>query len=164
LAQRRLKMYRHILIPLDGSKLAETAIAHAEMLAKGCGTQDITLLTAVECTKGRRKDVDRSKQPDEQVVTHPVSQKERDATGYITEMAFSLSERRLAITYKVVSGDPAQAIIHHAEHRPCEIIVMASHGRSGLGRRALGSVADKVIRASTVPVLMVRPGEGLRGR
>ncbi|MBN2098758.1 MAG: universal stress protein, partial [Dehalococcoidia bacterium] len=45
----------------------------------------------------------------------------------------------------------------------CEIIVMASHGRSGLGRWALGSVADKVFRASTIPILMVGPREKVRG-
>lgn len=156
-------MYKHILIPLDGSKLAEAAIAHAERLAKGCGTQDITLLYVVERTKGYRKVVDLSKQPEEQVVTEPVSRKEREARSYISKMTERLSNRGLVVYDKVVIGDPAQAIIYHAEHSPCEIIVMASHGRSGLGRWALGSVADKVFRASTIPILMVGPREKVRG-
>ncbi|MDM7998915.1 MAG: universal stress protein [Dehalococcoidia bacterium] len=156
-------MYKHILIPLDGSKLAETAIAHAEKLAKGCGTQDITLLAVVERTKGYRKVVDPSKPPEEQVSTEPVSRKERDARSYITRMAKKLSERGLAVHSKVVVGDPAQAIIYEAEHSPCDIIVMASHGRSGITRWALGSVADKVLRASTLPILMVGPREKVRG-
>jgi len=156
-------MYKHILIPLDGSKLAETAVAHAERLAKGCGTQDITLIRVVERTKGYRKVVDQSKQPDEQVVTEAVSRKERDAKSYLSRMAKRLSERGLAVQAKLVIGDPAQAIIYHAEHSPCDIIVLASHGRSGLGRWALGSVADKVFRASTVPILMVGPREKVRG-
>ncbi|MBN2098527.1 MAG: universal stress protein, partial [Dehalococcoidia bacterium] len=119
-------MYKHILIPLDGSKLAEAAIAHAEKLAKGCGTQDITLLRVVERTKGYRKVVDPSRQPEEQVVTEPVSRKEREARSYISKMTEKLSNRGLVVYSKVVIGDPAQAIIYHAEHSPCEIIVMAS--------------------------------------
>jgi len=149
-------MYKHILVPLDGSRLSETAVAHAEKLAKGCGTEDITLLRVVERTKGYRKVVDASKQPEEQVVTEAVSRKERDARSYLTKMAKKLSDRGLVVHDKVVIGDAAQAIIYHAEHSPCDIIVMASHGRSGVGRWALGSVADKVFRASAVPVLMVR--------
>lgn len=155
-------MYKHILIPLDGSRLAEAAIAHAEKLAKGCGTQDITLLRVVERTEGYRKVVDQSQQTEDKVVSEPVSKRERDAGAYVTRMAQRLGERGLTVHSKLVIGDPAQAIIYHAEHNPCEIIVMASHGRSGLGRWALGSVADKVMRASTVPVLLVGPREKVR--
>ncbi len=156
-------MYKHILIPLDGSKLSEAAIAHAEKLAKGCGTLDVTLLRVVERTQGYRKVVDQSQQTEDKVVTEAVSKKERDAGSYVTRMAQKLTERGLTVYSKMVIGDPAQAIIYHAEHSPCEIIVMASHGRSGLGRWALGSVADKVVRASTVPVLLVGPREKVRG-
>lgn len=152
-------MYKHILVPLDGSKLAEAAIAHAERLAKGCGTEDVTLLRVVEHTKGYRKVVDPSRQPEEQVVTEPVGKEERDARNYVSAKARELSDRGIKAYDKVVIGDPAQAIIYHAEHTPCDIIVMASHGRSGVSRWALGSVADKVFRASAVPVLMARsPG------
>jgi nucleotide-binding universal stress UspA family protein len=55
-----------------------------------------------------------------------------------------------------MTGDPAEAIVSFAEKNPCDIIVMASHGRSGVSRWAVGSVADKVFRASTVPVLLVK--------
>jgi nucleotide-binding universal stress UspA family protein len=64
-------MHKHILVPLDGSRLAESAITHAEKLAKGCGTEDITLIRVVERTKGYRKVVDASKQPEEQVLLRP---------------------------------------------------------------------------------------------
>ncbi len=156
-------MYKHILIPLDGSRLSEAAIAHAEKLAKGCGTEDVTLLRVVERTEGYRKVVDQSRQTEDKVITEPVSKKEREAGAYVTRMAEKLRERGLTVYSKLVIGDPAQAIIYHAEHSPCEIIVMASHGRSGLGRWALGSVADKVVRASAVPVLLVGPREKVRG-
>ncbi len=152
-------MYKHILLPLDGSKLAETAIPHAESLAKGCATEDITLIRVVEHTEGYRKVVDPSKQPEEQVVTEPVSREEREAKTYLDGMVKKLLERGINTRGQVVIGDAAQAIIYHAEHNPCDIIVMASHGRSGISRWTLGSVADKVFRASTTPVLMVRaPG------
>lgn len=150
-----MRIYEHILVPLDGSELAETAIAHAETLARGCGAQSITLLAVAGRSNGHRKVVDASGETDEPAVPGSASWKERDASSYITRMAFRLSERGLPITYKLVIGDPAQAIIHHAEHSPCEIIVMTGRARSGPGRLTLGSVADKVIRASTVPVLIV---------
>ena len=57
---------------------------------------------------------------------------------------------------EVLTGDPSEAIVSYAENNPCDIIVMASHGRSGVTRWAVGSVADKVFRASSVPVLMVK--------
>jgi nucleotide-binding universal stress UspA family protein len=85
-------MYKHILIPLDGSKLAETAIAHTEELAKGCGTEDIILLRVVERTKGYRKVVDPSRQPEQQMVPEPVRRKEREARSHITKMAKKLTE------------------------------------------------------------------------
>ncbi len=156
-------MYKHILVPLDGSRLSEAAVSHAETLAKGCGTLDITLLRVVERTEGYRKVVDRSQKSEEKVITEPVSRRERDAGAYINRVAEKLSGQGLAVYPKLVIGDAAQAILYHAEHSPCEIIVMASHGRSGLGRWALGSVADKVVRASTVPVLLVGPREKVGG-
>ena len=56
----------------------------------------------------------------------------------------------------MLTGDPAEAIVSFTETSPCDIIVMASHGRSGVTRWAIGSVADKVFRASKIPVLMVK--------
>ena len=68
-----------------------------------------------------------------------------------------LEAKGIATDIKILTGDPAEAIVSFAEKNPCDLIVMASRGRSGTTRWAVGSVADKVFRASAVPVLMVKP-------
>ncbi len=149
-------MYDHILVPLDGSKLAEGAIPHAEALATGCGAKDITLIQVVERTKGYKRVIDPSRQEGKELATEAVSKKEREARKYLAQTVKKLEDRGFKVREKVLIGDAAQAIVFYAEHNPCDIIVMASHGRSGVGRWALGSVADKVFRASLAPILMVR--------
>jgi nucleotide-binding universal stress UspA family protein len=152
-------MYQHIVIPLDGSKLAETAIPYAEKLLTGSGEEDITLIRVLKRTKGYKRAIDPSKQPTEQSATVPVSKGETEARQYLAEMAWKLGEKGIKVQEKVLIGDAAQQITYHVAHNPCDIIVMASHGRSKLGKLIRGSVFDKISRASVMPILMVRaPG------
>ena len=145
-------MYQHIMVPLDGSKLAESAIPYAEELAKGCQAKEITLFHVTEGSKGYR----RSKSGGS---TEPVSKKEREAQGYLDAVASKAEKKGIKILTKSVLGNPAEQIAFYAEHDDCDLIVMSSHGRSGPSRWAHGSVAEKVFKASCVPVLMVRaPG------
>ena len=70
-----------------------------------------------------------------------------------------MKAKGIKVDMEVLLGDPAEEIASYAKHNGCDIIVMSSHGRSGPSRWAHGSVADKVFRASCVPILMVRaPG------
>lgn len=152
-------MYQHIMILLDGSKLAETAIPYAEKLLTGSGAEDFTLIRVMKRTKGYKRAIDPSKLPAEQSATEPVSKKEREARQYLDAMAKKLADKGIKVQEKVLIGDAAQAITFHVAHNPCDIIVMASHGRSKLGKLIRGSVFDKISRASIVPILMVRaPG------
>jgi len=112
------------------------------MLALGCGTKKVTIAHVVERERyegmlatGRRPGV------------------------YLQRTAERLRAKGINTDIKVLTGDPAEAIVSFAEKNPCDIIVMASHGRSGVTRWAVGSVADKVFRASSVPVLMVKGSE-----
>ena len=148
-------MYEHILVPLDGSKLAEGAIPHVEALATGCGAKAITLIQVVQSTKGYKRVIDPSRQEGKELATEAVSRKEREAKKYLAVTAKKLQGRGFEVKEEVLIGDAAQAIVFYAEHNPCDIIVMANHGRSGIRRWALGSVADKVLRASLAPILMV---------
>jgi nucleotide-binding universal stress UspA family protein len=135
-------MYQHILLPLDGSELSELAIPHVEALALGCGTKKVTIVHVVEQERyegmlagGKRPGV------------------------YLQRTAKRLEAKGITTSIKVLTGDPAEAIVSFAEKNPFDIIIMASHGRSGVSRWAIGSVADKVFRASSVPVLMVKASE-----
>jgi len=133
------RMYKNILLPLDGSEISESAIPHAEALALGCEAKKVTIIHVVEqeryegmLASGKRPGV------------------------YLQRTAKKLEDKGIPTKIKVMTGDPAEGIVSFAESGPCDIIVMASHGRSGVSRWAIGSVADKVFRASTIPVLMVK--------
>lgn len=132
-------MYKNILLPLDGSEISESAIPHVEALALSCEAKKVTIVHVVEqeryegmLASGKRPGV------------------------YLQRTAKKLEDKGITIDIKVLTGHPGEAIVSYAENNPCDIIVMASHGRSGVTRRAVGSVADKVFRASSVPVLMVK--------
>jgi nucleotide-binding universal stress UspA family protein len=135
-------MYKNILLPLDGSEISESAIPHVQALALGCGTKKVTIAHVVERKRyegmlaaGKRPGV------------------------YLQRTAERLKAKGISTHIELLTGDPSEAIVSYADNSPCDIIVMASHGRSGVTRWAIGSVADKVFRASSVPVLMVKASE-----
>lgn len=162
-------MYQKILVPLDGSKLAECALPYAEELAIGCNTEVVTLISVTEQVRGRTRapeaqEVYRASDKagiqeagPEIVVTFGKMQ--RQAQRYLSRIARELETKGLNVRTEVAIGNPAERIASFADSGAADIIVMSSHGRSGPSRWAYGSVADRVLRASCVPVLMVRaPG------
>jgi nucleotide-binding universal stress UspA family protein len=152
-------MYKKILVPLDGSELAECVIPHVEALAKGCDTERVVLASVTERVQGYRPFKDPSQPLGERLVPEVVGKKERQAQKYLDRIARTMMAEGIKVDTEVLLGDPAEEIVIYAKHPGCDIIVMSSHGRSGPSRWAYGSVADKVFRASCVPVLMVRaPG------
>jgi nucleotide-binding universal stress UspA family protein len=166
-------MYKKILVPLDGSKLAECALPHVEELAKGCGTEEVILVSVTERVKGYRA-IEGSGQPvassergwmessqslGQRLIPEASGKKEKQAQRYLDRIAKAMEAKGIKVGTEVLLWKPAEAIIGYAKQSKCDLIVMASHGHSGLTRWAFGSVADKVLRASGVPVLIVRaPG------
>jgi nucleotide-binding universal stress UspA family protein len=169
-------MYKKILVPLDGSKLAECALPYAEELAKGCGAAEVVLVSVTERTQGYTAvqgsgeafvlsggGLPPSPAPVQSTSQPPVpmamGKKQKQADRYLGGIAESLESKGLKVHTEVLFWPPAEAIASYAEQNGVDIIVMSSHGRSGVSRWAYGSVADKVLRASCVPILMVRaPG------
>jgi len=166
-------MYKKILVPLDGSKLAECALPHAEELAKGCGTTEVILVSVTERVRGYRP-VEGSAEPlvgrgggwgssvqppGQRLVPEATGKKEKQAQRYLGRVAKTLAAKGINVSTDVLLWKPAEAIVGYAKQYGCDLIVMASHGRSGPSRWAYGSVADKVLRSSCIPVLMIRaPG------
>lgn len=143
--------YNHILVPLDGSELAELAVADALDVATMSQAQ-VTLLWVIR--------------PIDHVIAadtgHPIyideqldTQREA-AMEYLTEVGKQFTARDLTVHKVVEVGGPPEIIIDFADHQPIDLIVMATHGRSGLQRWVYGSVADKVLRGASVPILLVR--------
>jgi nucleotide-binding universal stress UspA family protein len=152
-------MYRRILVPLDGSKLAECALPYAEALAKGCDTEKVILVSVTERVQGYRAFEDPSQPLGQRLVPEAFGKKEKQAQRYLDRIAKAMEAKGINVSTEVLLWKPAEAIVGYAKQSGCDLIIMASHGRSGVSRWAHGSVADKVLRGSPVPVLMVRaPG------
>jgi len=144
---------KHVLIPLDGSASAEQILPHA--LTLGMLTQaEYTLLQvgelALSGTELYGSEFDT-----------PVRERVRArAQHYLDHVAAGLQAEGLNVRTKVVLGWPAQDILDYAHEHEVDAIALATHGRSGMARLLLGSVADKVVRGAMAPVLLYRPHEG----
>ncbi len=149
-------MYDRILVPLDGSGLAEKALKHAKALAKDCGPAEIALLFVVEpldttvIEPYNDKDKEYFSQADKKVETW--------GKDYLAKIVKDLKSEGIAAKSIVLKGKAADNILDYAAKKGIDLIVMSTHGRSGPARWAFGSVAERVSAASTVPVLMVRVG------
>ena len=145
-------MYKQILVPLDGSELAEGAVSHAEELAKAFDAK-VTLLSVIE-------PVAVYSQPG---VVGPVvsvsmdmEEEVRNVTEYLDNIADKLRKDGVDVMRVVREGDPASQICDYAHENRVDLIVMSTHGRSGLQRLVYGSVAEHVLHNARVPVLLVR--------
>jgi nucleotide-binding universal stress UspA family protein len=137
-----------ILVPLDGSALAESALGEAAELTGGDSTT-LVLLRAAEAPTLPGVDA-----------TEVRVQVVREAEEYLRAVAARLTAQGLPrVETCVWYGSAAAAIVAAASLCNADLIVMSSHGRSGLGRFILGSVAESVLRGTTTPILLVRAPE-----
>lgn len=166
-------MFKRILVPLDGSKLAECAIPYAEELARGWNAEEIILVSVTERVGGRTRapeaeELYRSSDfawlegaGSEIAVTF--GKKERQAQAYLEKIAGMMEAKGIKVRIDVLVWKPAEAIVSYAEQTKCDLIVMASHGRSGPSRWTHGSVAEKVFRGSNIPILMIKAPANMPG-
>lgn len=134
-----------IVVPLDGSTVAEAALRPAVDLARQAGAT-LILLRAAEAHAGPMGDIIEA-----QVDVM------REAEEYLAAArARVLAAGAPRVDVSAWYGPPAEAIVEAARHRHADLIVMASHGRSGIARLVLGSVAESVLRATAVPILLIR--------
>ncbi len=146
-------MFAKVLVPLDRSLLAEEAIGHAASLARRCNAE-LDLLLVHEPFPH----VD----PDDPLWSEARLDNDQQ---YIEQIASELiTGANLTVTCAVMRGEVAETIRLRAKNVHADLIVMTTHGRTGLSRAWLGSVADSVMRHSSIPVLMVRPTETSRER
>ncbi len=144
-------MYERILVPLDGSALAELALRHAGEIARA-SRAEIVLLQAVYLPMP--------------VVPEPVLLTEgkmleeaaKASSEYLDGIAGRLREEGLRVRTLVDERPPADAILHVADHENVDLIVMSTHGRSGLSRLVMGSIAESVVRNTPRTVMLVKPG------
>jgi nucleotide-binding universal stress UspA family protein len=141
-------MYRHILIPTDGSELAERAVTHGLSLAKLVGAK-VTVVIAEEQVVSWSGAAEAFLRHTEHIKKH--------ATSVLARVANATRQAGVPCDTAQVEGvQPYEAIIATATNRGCDLIVMASHGCSGLSAVVLGSVTNKVLTYSKLPVLVVQ--------
>jgi len=151
-------MYRRILVPLDGSKEAEHALPHIKTAATGYEPPaKVILYRAIEpIFPPARGDI---------TIANRYLEEERkleeSATKYLLKIADNLKKDGIDVEEPVMVGlsisDVAGDILECAEGNEVDLIIMTTHGRSGISRWAFGSVTDRVLRHSQVPVLVVPP-------
>ena len=141
-------MYKRILLPLDGSKIAEQALPHATALAKRFQAELILLKVLVPLSSNLNLPPGAAKTAEAAT---------RELVGeYLDRVAASVQEKGLSITTVSKTGRPHEEIIRFAETEPVDIVVICTRGQSGLSRWLMGSVADRVARGVSIPVLLVR--------
>ena len=140
-------MYQHILIPTDGSELAEHGVAHGLALAKFLGAK-VSIIFVVEPfpeITGRYLET----------LARYVELRKEQATSELDRAAKAAKDAGVPCeTIQVENAQPHQGIIATAEDKGCDLIVMSSHGRSGLSALLIGSVTNKVLTHAKTPVLV----------
>ena len=152
-------MYQKIMVPLDGSKLAECVFPHLEAVIKGRGSPpEVIVVQAVEPLSvpyGREVSQFTSL---EQVQAFETHQKE-EAEKYLKEIVARLKKTGINAKADVIYGKASQVLSDYATKNDVDLVIIATHGRSGISRWVWGSVADRLLRSVCVPVLMIRaPG------
>lgn len=148
-------MYTKILVPMDGSELAECVLPYVRWFAKVSNVKEIVLIRVVEPLHVR-DNLERQFDPDER---HHIEQDGINmAKSYCEDIRNRLKDCGITIKAEVLTGKPAEAITDYiAKDKETDLIIMATHGHSGVKRWVRGSTADRVLSTSTVPVLFVRP-------
>ncbi len=135
-------MYSKIVVTLDGSAHAECALSHAEALAKSLGVE-LVLLQVVPYPEVRDEAVELEWQ--------------EAARKYMDDIAAGLKSLGVESRVEVLWGDVAEKIVEYVEEDKNALLVMSTHGRTGLAKLAFGSVTERVLReAKTTPVLVCR--------
>ena len=152
---------RRLVVPLDGSTRAEAALPVVVDRAKQLGIP-VHLVRAINLADALTPSVDRGGMlvsPSPEVCEQMTEAVEHDAREYLTSVAERLADEGISITWDVVEGSPFFTIAHATETG--DLLVATSHGRSGVLRWLMGSVAEKLVREAPVPILLVpSPGRG----
>ncbi len=147
-------MYQKVLVPLDGSELAEAVIPHAEAIGRGCDVE-IVLVRVVEPLDHLFRGAESRISPEQRkrVETESIA----SSREYLESWKTRLENSQVKVRTDVLTGPVAETLVDYAEKGDFGLIIIASHGRSGPSRWVWGSVADRILHAACTPVFMVRP-------
>ena len=141
-------MYKRILIPMDGSPLAEQALPHAIAIAERFQSELVLFRVLIPLSRPPTKADAAIQRANDTVAVY--------AREYLERVAADVQERGFTAQIITIVGRPHWEIINYAETNQVDLIVMCTRGQSGLSRWLMGSISDRVVRGANVPVLMVR--------
>jgi nucleotide-binding universal stress UspA family protein len=158
--------YRRMMVTLDGSELAAQALPHARVLA-GCLGAEVVLFRVIQTNDenmGAIEGLFTGMIAFEGGVANMTDTRRHefveklvnDAATALEEVAIEFEQQNIPVQTVVQLGSPAAAIIDYADESDIDLIVMSTHGRTGVARWVYGSVADRVLRGASCPVLLVR--------
>ena len=145
-------MYNKILVPLDGSELSESILEHVIAIVNGCEAPQVVLLRVRDPLDQQTRE---KLSADVFAMLDDAYQEE--AADYLEKISVILEAKGVITEKVVITGKPAEEIISYAQTTGIDLIIMSTHGRSGVSRWVLGSVADKIIRHSDIPILLNHP-------
>lgn len=164
-------MYKNIMIPLDGSKLAECVLPHVEAFIKNGLVEIASFVYVIEplptTLYGPSWNLELAKStatlptsghvgpPDMEFWDKIMEERKMSAKAYLENIANRFNKYGTKINCEVLEGHIADTLATYAEDSKSDLILIATHGRSGVGRWLMGSVADRVLRSSRVPVFMI---------
>jgi nucleotide-binding universal stress UspA family protein len=144
-------MYKKILVPLDGSNIAEGVLPHAKALAYSEGAEIILLNVAANPAQSFAFE-------DPAIAGVTVTQEEEQAGKYMENIYRQLKDAGFKVTSLIREGGAASMILKTSEELGVDVIAMSTHGRSGIAHWLIGSTAERVVRHSKIPVMLIRPG------
>jgi len=138
-------MYRRILAPVDGSEFSECSLEHVKAIATGTRCPEVILLRVIESPPHIPEKEEKAA--------------EASARDYLDKLVKSLNLKETGTVVKtvIIRGRADEEILDYADKNKVDLIIMSSHGRSGVSRWLFGSVTERVLGHSKVPVLVIRP-------
>ena len=143
-------MYKKILVPLDGSPLAEAVLPHAEALAKSEDAEIILLrIPNVPTSEFLARDP--------MIAEIIYKDMEKESEDYVHNKVTELKNDNIKVTGITKDGPVPETILDVADETHADMIAMSTHGRTGISRWLMGSVADKIIHHAHIPVMLIHP-------
>lgn len=152
-------MFEKILVCLDGSILAEQILPYAVEQAKRFNSSMVLLQAYMVSSMELAAATPGGTVVNSQVLQQEDQRLKNEAAVYLEEVAEQLREEGLDVACVVLHGVAGDVIVSYAQNEPVDLIALATHGHSGLGRIVFGSVAGHVLRESGLPILVIKPQE-----
>jgi nucleotide-binding universal stress UspA family protein len=146
--------YKHVIVPLDGSELAESVLPHLEAVLSSDHVDSVELVRVVPPLEMHYKaalpiDSNQEKQIQATAI--------KEAEDYLKKFIAKLDDSKMSITTRVLSGNVADVLADYINRSDADLLILATHGRSGPSRWIWGSIAERLLHSCCIPTFIVHP-------